>query len=237
MLEAAAQAAVQEIRPKQSPKVAAVARVREAEAAGAAGRAATIEARAPATLGPVYVFAQKMSLIQNRTLLIMQSRQIRDITRHGDLFDQEEVRKKFSNALVMVAAHSPEELEIFLLTTQRMAQSGHGERLASFFGQVTEALTDRLKKKTSDEDDEDVEGDSPFPMPQHEDDDLVLQIRQTLEKRFAAARERAVAMGVVTGEQPSESLSRILKAGHQMIEEADPAPETVLNLLTSESLR
>jgi hypothetical protein len=227
MLEAAAQ--LQEVRPKPSAKVAAVARVREAEAAGAAGRA-------PAALGPVYVFAQKMSLIQNRTLLIMQSRQIRDITRHGDLFDQEEVRKKFSNALVMVAAHSPEELEIFLLTTQRMAQSGHGERLAAFFGQVTEALTERLKKKTSDED-EDVEGDAPFPMPHHDDEDLVLQIRHTLEKRFAAARERAVALGVVPGEQPSESLARILKAGHQMIEEADPAPETVLDLLTSEAMK
>ncbi|MBM3463154.1 MAG: hypothetical protein FJX76_13710, partial [Armatimonadetes bacterium] len=184
------QASVPEVRRKPTTGVTGVGRVREVGGVESGGATAPVaEARLPAMFGPVYGFAQNMGLIQNRTLLIMQSRHIRDITRQTDLFDKEDVRKKFSNALVMVAAHSPEELEIFLLTTQRMAQSGHSERLAAFFDQVTEALTDRVKKK--DDDDEDVMGDEEaFPIPQHPDEDLVAQIRETLEKQFARARSR-----------------------------------------------
>lgn len=228
----AAQSAVQEVRRKTTQKVAAVNRVREVAEVQAETAGATEAAHAPAVFGPVYTFAQNMGLIQNRTLLIMQSRAIRDITRQGNLFSDEGVRKGFSNALVMVAAHSPEELEIFLLTTQRMVASGHTERLAVFFAQVTEALAERVRKKQEDDEEAGLEGEPPFPFPTEPDEDLVGQIRKTLEKRFAAARGRAAAMGVVPGEQPSEKLVSILQAGHKMVEDSEPAPETVLDLLT-----
>jgi len=219
---------IPEVRRKPTTGVSAVSRVRGVEGAGESG-SATLEARAPAALGPVYTFAQNMGLIQNRTLLIMQSQQIQRVTRQSDLFEREEVRKKFSNALIMVAAHSPEELEIFLLTTQRMAQGGNSERLAMFFDQVTQALTDRIKKRPGEEDDEFAE--EAFPIPHDEDDDLVAQVRVTLEKRFLKAKERAAALGVVPGEQPSDTLKPILESGKRLIEETEPVPEVVLDLL------
>lgn len=230
MFDLTAQNAIQQVRRK--PDVGPVSRVRGVDAVEetSAGGPATLEARAPAALGPVYTFAQNMGLIQNRTLLIMQSKLIRDITQYRDMFDQEEVRKKFSNALVMVAAHSPEELEIFLLTTERMARGGHADRLSAFFSQVTEALTERLKKQNEDEDEDFAE--LPFPMPRDAEDDLVAQVKQTISKRFDAARARAQAMGVMPGEQPSDKLAEILKAGEEIVKVSDPAPETVLDLLT-----
>lgn len=230
MFDLTAQNAIQQVRRK--PDVGPVSRVRGVDAVEetSAGGPSTLEARAPAALGPVYTFAQNMGLIQNRTLLIMQSKLIRDITQYRDMFDQEEVRKKFSNALVMVAAHSPEELEIFLLTTERMARGGHADRLSAFFSQVTEALTERLKKQNEDEDEDFAE--LPFPMPRDAEDDLVAQVKQTISKRFDAARARAQAMGVMPGEQPSDKLAEILKAGEEIVKVSDPAPETVLDLLT-----
>src|SRR5437868_919334 len=101
MFDIAGQAAVQEVRRKTTQSVAQVQRVHEVQATDVASALQTTDARAP--LGPVYSFAQNMGLIQNRTLLIMQSRAIRDITRQGELFNDEDVRKGFSNALVMVA--------------------------------------------------------------------------------------------------------------------------------------
>ncbi len=232
MLDVSGQTPLQEVRRKQQTQsVTAVARVREAGAVEEAAHAIR-EARTPTVLGPVYTFAQNMGLIQNRTLLIMQSRQIQNITKQSDLFEKDDVRKKFSNALVMVAAHSPEELEIFLLTTQRMARGGYSDRLSTFFDQVTEALAERLKKQMEDDDDADA-ANPPFPMPLEGDDDLVAQVRHTLEKRFAAARERATAFGIVPGEQPSAKLGAILKAGEALIQDTAPAPETVLDLLTT----
>lgn len=233
MFDLTAQNPIQPVRRKPTSEVAPVSRVRGVEGVGETTAAGppTLEARAPAVLGPVYTFAQNMGLIQNRTLLIMQSKLIRDITQYRDMFDQEEVRKNFSNALVMVAAHSPEELEIFLLTTERMARGGHADRLSAFFSQVTEALTERLKRKDEDEDEETV-GEMPFPMPHDPDDDLVAQVKHTITQRFDAARARAQAMGVMPGEQPSEKLAGILKAGEEIVKVADPAPEAVLDLLT-----